>query len=67
MAFCEHCQGQRFDRARGLRALRQVRKDLRAAHCGRAADEALSKAIQALRELDIPHLEVEDEEDVVVH
>jgi hypothetical protein len=67
MAFCEHCQGQRFDRARGLRALRRVRKDLQVAACGRDVDEALKKAIDALRALDIPHFDFEDEEEVVVH
>ena len=29
MSFCDHCQGQRFDRARILRALREARKQLR--------------------------------------
>ena len=67
MAFCEHCQGQRFDRARGLRALRRVRNDLRASACGRDVDEALQKAIDALRVLDIPHFEVEEADDIVVH
>jgi hypothetical protein len=67
MAFCEHCQGQRFDRARGLRTLRRVRKDLQAAHCGRDVDEALRKAIEAVRALDIPHFELDDDEEVVVH
>ena len=26
MSFCVHCEGQRFDRARVLRALRQVKR-----------------------------------------
>jgi hypothetical protein len=67
MAFCEHCQGQRFDRARGLRALRQVRRDLRAGRCSRETDDALRKAIEALRALDIPHFDFDEAEDVVVH
>jgi hypothetical protein len=68
VSFCEHCQGQRFDRARGLRALRKVRQDLRAAACGRDVDQALGQAIEALRALDLPHLEPEEsDDDVVVH
>jgi hypothetical protein len=65
MSYCEHCEGQRFDRARVLRALRQVRKDLRARH-GSSADEALLTALRTVRALDIPHLEFE-EEDLIVH
>ena len=68
MSFCEHCQGQRFDRARGLRAIRRVRQDLRAADCSRDVDNALTQAIEALRALDLPHLEEpETPDDVVVH
>lgn len=67
MSFCEHCQGQRFDRARVLRALRQVGRELRAAKDRRRADETLRLALQAVRALDIPHLEEEDEDDHVVH
>jgi hypothetical protein len=54
MSFCEHCEGQRFDRAQVLRALRAVRKTCRK-HS--RADEALKLAIQAVRDLEIPHLE----------
>ena len=54
MNFCEHCEGQRFDRAQVLRALRAKRKTL-AKH--RQADEALAKAIKAVSALEIPHLE----------
>ena len=66
MSYCDHCEGQRFDRARVLRALRQVRKTL---HTGRrrGADEALELALQAVRALEIPHLEFEEEEHRVVH
>jgi hypothetical protein len=66
MGYCDHCEGQRFDRARVLRALRQVQKDLRRQH-RRAAAEALDRALQAVKALDIPHLEFEDEEEEIVH
>ena len=58
MSFCDHCEGQRFDRAQVLRALRATRKELEKSK--RAAD-ALSAAIKAVRSLEIPHLESEDE------
>jgi hypothetical protein len=67
MSFCEHCQGQRFDRARVLRALRQVRQELRAARAGARCDGAIAAAIDAIRDLDLPHLEFEPEEDVIIH
>ena len=68
MNFCEHCEGQRFDRARVLRQLRVTRKDLRKRDERCSADEALGLAIQAVRALDIPHLEsVEEAEEQVVH
>ncbi len=67
MNYCEHCQGQRFDRARVLRALRQVREDLQNKEGVRHADEALALALDAVRALEIPHLEPEDENDQVVH
>jgi hypothetical protein len=66
MGYCDHCEGQRFDRARVLRALRQMRKDLRRGDC-RTAHEALDLALQAVKALDIPHLEWEDESEHVVH
>lgn len=66
MSYCDHCEGQRFDRARVLRALRQLREDLRGGD-GRSADEALLAALRAVKALDIPHLEYEEEEDLVVH
>ncbi len=66
MSYCDHCEGQRFDRARVLRTLRQVKRDLQRE--GRsAACDGLDLAMQRLRELDIPHLEWEDVEDQVVH
>ena len=68
MSFCEHCQGQRSDRARVLRAIRQVREDLRTAHGGPKVEAALAKALRAVKALDIPHLEEEDDyRDDVVH
>ena len=54
MGFCEHCEGQRFDRAQVLRALRATRKTVRK-HS--RADEALRTAIEAVRALEIPHME----------
>jgi hypothetical protein len=66
--FCEHCEGQRFDRARVLRALRQVRKELRDQGHGSHADQALVSALNAVRSLEIPHLVWDDEtEGEVVH
>jgi hypothetical protein len=67
MSFCEHCEGQRFDRARVLRALRQVQRQLRAARAGAKCEGALAAALNAVRDLDIPHLEFEPEDDVIVH
>jgi hypothetical protein len=66
MSFCEHCEGQRFDRARVLRALRQLRKDQRGPE-RRKAVEALTLALKAVTALDIPHLEDVDETHDVVH
>ena len=60
--FCEHCEGQRFDRARVLRTLRKVREDLRERGRPRTGDEALRLALNALRALEIPHLELEEED-----
>jgi hypothetical protein len=66
MSFCDHCEGQRFDRARVLRTLRQVRKDVKRGGC-RSVDEALRRALEAIKEMEIPHLEWEDDSDQVVH
>jgi hypothetical protein len=60
MGFCEHCEGQRFDRARVLRALRELRRRLREKH-QRKHEEAIVAAIEAVRTLDIPHLELVDD------
>ena len=67
MSFCEHCEGQRFDRARVLRALRQVRRQLRSSRRDAKCDAAIVAAIDAIRDLDIPHLEWEPESNGIVH
>lgn len=66
MSFCEHCEGQRFDRAQVLRVLRATRKRLNPRCSG---DEALREAIKAVRGLDIPHMERLDEifEGEIIH
>ena len=61
MSFCEHCEGQRFDRARILRVLRESRQRLRRSETTCSADHALASVIEAVRTLDIPHLDREDE------
>ena len=69
MGFCDHCEGQRYDRAQVLRVLRATRKRLRRAGTSRTADQTLAAAIEAVRTLDIPHLDPVDElmDDDVVH
>ena len=66
MSFCEHCEGQRFDRARVLRALRQIKKDLRGAD-RRVAQAALDLALETIRTMDIPHLEIVEEPSEIIH
>jgi hypothetical protein len=61
MSFCDHCEGQRFDRAQVLRALRATRKRLRKANTAPSADQTIALAIEAVRTLEIPHLEPADE------
>jgi imidazolonepropionase-like amidohydrolase len=61
MSFCDHCEGQRFDRAQVLRALRAARKRLHDATEPCSADQAMVLAIEAVRALEIPHLEVLDD------
>jgi hypothetical protein len=63
MSFCEHCQGQRFDRAQVLRALRETQRRLRQSSASRAAEKTLAIAIDTIRRLEIPHLEP-DEDDI---
>ena len=66
--FCEHCQGQRFDRARVLRALRQLRKALRGQGRRHAGDDPIDLALSVVRSLEIPHLDIDDEgDDQVIH
>ncbi len=73
MGFCEHCEGQRFDRAQVLRQLRQTRARLRGEAESCTVDEALQLAIQSVRALEVPHLEPIDDwmegttEDQVIH
>ncbi|MEE2965668.1 MAG: hypothetical protein VX427_16185 [Acidobacteriota bacterium] len=73
MGFCEHCEGQRFDRAQVLRQLRQTRARLRDEVTACTADEALKMAIKSVRALEVPHLEPIDDwmeettDDQVVH
>jgi hypothetical protein len=69
MSFCEHCAGQRFDRAQVLRALRATRSNLRRRGRASHADAALTAAIKAVQSLEIPHLDFEDEvtSDEVLH
>ena len=68
MSFCDHCQGQRFDRAQVLRALRAARKRLRESQADRCVDQTFAVAIEAIRSLEIPHLEEEEVVDAeVVH
>ena len=57
MSFCEHCEGQRFDRSRILRVLRESRRRLQRSKAACTADEALASVMEAVRTLDIPHLE----------
>ena len=61
MSFCDHCEGQRFDRAQVLRALRAARKRLRRSRTDRSADQTFALAIEAVRSLEIPHLDSLDE------
>jgi hypothetical protein len=69
MSFCEHCQGQRFDRAQVLRALRQARTRLRDSNERCDADQAIALAIDTVLNLAIPHLELVDDvvEGDVIH
>jgi len=65
MSFCEHCQGQRFDRAQVLRALRDVQRKLTRSPGAKsygAVANTLAIAIDTIRRMEIPHLEVEEED-----
>ena len=68
MSYCDHCQGQRFDRGRVLRALRRVRRDLQESDRECGADEAIVLALRAVQTLDLPHLDEEEEDEYeVIH
>ena len=68
MSFCEHCAGQRFDRAQVLRVLRATRKSLSKQNTKADAEQVLTLAINAVRSLEIPHLELlENFTDEVIH
>ena len=62
MSFCEHCQGQRFDRAQVLRALRDARRRLRQSGKSKSSEREMALAIETIRRLEIPHLDVEDDD-----
>ena len=66
MSFCDHCEGQRFDRAQVLRVLRATRNRLRGPGVACSGDQTLALVIEAVRTLDIPHLDSVDEVDEVV-
>jgi imidazolonepropionase-like amidohydrolase len=61
MSFCDHCEGQRFDRAQVLRALRAVRNQLRETQNSADAEQVIALAIEAVRTLEIPHFDWFDE------
>ena len=69
MSFCDHCEGQRFDRAQVLRVLRATRKRLRRSDAACTVDQSLAMAIEAVRTMEIPHLEPLEDlvDDQVVH
>ena len=69
MSFCDHCAGQRFDRAQVLRALRVARKNLQYSQHTNDADLIIAEAIKIVSHLEIPHVEPLDEpiENPVIH
>ncbi len=69
MGFCEHCAGQRFDRAQVLRTLRAVRRRFKAGKTQCSGLEAIDLAIQAVRALETTHLELLEDmgDDTVIH
>ncbi len=69
MSFCDHCEGQRFDRAQVLRVLRAALKRARTQGAACRGDDALAAAIEAIRTLEIPHLEPIDSafDDQTIH
>ena len=70
MSFCDHCDGQRFDRAQVLRALRAMRQQLRDSPKSQDAEQTIVLAIETVRTLAIPHFDTIDDEVVdgeVIH
>ena len=69
MAFCDHCAGQRFDRAQVLRTLRATRRRLQAERTECTGLEAMDLAIQVVRSLETTHLELLEDlgDDTVIH
>ena len=69
MSFCEHCAGQRFDRAQVLRALRDARREILKTEAMSTADEIFELAMRTVLRLDIPHLELLEDmgDDSVIH
>ena len=57
MSFCDHCEGQRFDRAQVLRALRAVRTRMRDGKTSNDAEQVIALAIETVRTLEIPHFD----------
>lgn len=66
MSYCEHCEGQRFDRARVLRVLRELRRQVRASD-RRECDDVIDRALQAVVAIDIPHMEIIDTGSDIIH
>ena len=62
MSFCDHCEGQRFDRAQVLRVLRETQRSLRRSAGSKVAAQAIAVAIDSIRRLEIPHLEPEEDD-----
>ena len=70
MSFCDHCEGQRFDRAQVLRMLRALRNQMRESKTSGDADHVIALAIEKVRALEIPHFDTFDDEVVdgeVIH
>lgn len=70
MSFCDHCDGQRFDRAQVLRALRAMRQQVRDSEGSREVERTIALAIETVRTLSIPHFDFIDDEIVdgeVIH
>ena len=66
MAFCDHCDGQRYDRAQILRTLRAMRLKMRDSDASGEAERVVALAIETVRSLQIPHFDVVDDDVVDV-